>query len=112
MASDSTTTFFDELAQRGYEPALAKGSGTVRFDVVDGKRTERWLLTIDHGKLSVSHGNAGADTVVRSDRRTFDRVASGRENVMAAVLRGEISIDGDTRLVVGLQRLFPRATRR
>jgi putative sterol carrier protein len=108
MATDSTTAFFDELAQRGYDPLLARASGTVRFDVADGKRTERWLLTIKRGKLAVSHRNARADAVVKSDRRTFNRVASGRDNVMASVLRGEITVDGDTRLVVGLQRLFAR----
>jgi hypothetical protein len=112
MASDATTAFFDGLAQRGYEPLLAKASGTVRCDVADGKRTERRLLTIKRGKLALSQRNVRADTVVRSDRRTFNRVASGRDNVMAAVLRGEITIDGDTRLVVGLQRLFPRKARR
>lgn len=107
MAAD-VTTFFDELAQRGYEPSLAKASGTARFEIANGK-TERWLLTIDKGRLSVSRRNARADTVVRSDRRTFARVLSGKENVMAAVLRGEIAIEGDSRLLVGLQRLFPRA---
>ena len=103
-----TTTFFDELAQRGYEPTLAKASGTARFEIRNGK-TERWLLTVDKGRLSVSRRNTRADTVVRSDRQTFDRVAAGRENVLAAVLRGEIAIEGDSRLLVGLQRLFPRA---
>lgn len=107
MGADATT-FFDELAQRGYEPSLAKASGTARFEIANGK-TERWLLTIDKGRLSVSRRNARADTVVRSDRRTFARVLSGKENVMAAVLRGEITIEGDSRLLVGLQRLFPRA---
>jgi putative sterol carrier protein len=107
MGSD-TTTFFDELAQRGYEPLLAKASGTARFDIRNGK-SERWLVTVDKGRVSVSRRNARADTVVRSDRRTFDRLASGRENVLAAVLRGQVAIEGDSRLLVRLQRLFPRA---
>ena len=39
--SDATEQFFEELGQRGYEPLVAKFSGRVRFDVVDGRRTEQ-----------------------------------------------------------------------
>ena len=34
--TDATTEFFQELAERGHEPALEKATGTLRFDLSDG----------------------------------------------------------------------------
>lgn len=99
---------FDALAQREYEPLLEKTVGSARFEVVDGKQTERWHVTIDKGHIRVSRRNARADTVVRGSRKSFQRAAAGRLNAMAAVLRGELVLEGDPRLLVRLQRLFPR----
>ena len=112
MGSDPTTAFFDELAQRGYDPMLGDVVGSARFEVVDGKRSERWLVTIDKGRVTVSRKNTRPQTTVRSSRATFDRAAAGTLNVMAAVLRGEIEIGGDPRLLVRLQRLIPRPSGR
>ena len=109
--SDAITEFFAELGRRGHEPLLENASGSARFDVTGGKRTERWLLTIDKGDLAVSRTNAAADCVVRVDRAAFERAVKGKFNLMAAALRGELTIDGDPRLLVLLQRLFPRPSR-
>ncbi len=108
MRRDSTAEFFDELAGRGYEPLLRKVTGSARFDVVSGKRTERWLLSIDEGNVRVSRGDTAAGTLLRADKASFDRMVVGELNFMAAVLRGEVTVEGDPRLVVRLQRLFPR----
>jgi len=110
--SDPIAEYFAELGRRGHEPLLEKAKGSARFDVVDGKRTERWLLTIDRGNLRVSRKNAAADCVLRVDRPTFERAVSGKLNLMAAVLRGEVAVGGDLRLLVRLQRLMPRPSRR
>ena len=37
-SADPTVRFFDQLSRRGHEPLLRKLSGSVRFDIVDGKR--------------------------------------------------------------------------
>jgi hypothetical protein len=110
--SDAIEEFFAELGRRGHEPLLENASGSARFDVADGKRTERWLLTIDKGDLGVSRKNAAADCVVRVDRPALERAVNGKHNLMAAALRGEFTLDGDPRLLVHLQRLFPRPSRR
>lgn len=113
----ATAEFFDELGRRGYEPLLRKAKGSVRFDLVDGKRIDRRLVTIDKGNLTVSRKNVAADCVICADEALFGRVAAGELNAVAAVMRGELAVDGDWRLVVLIQRLFPgprkaRATRR
>ena len=110
--SDSIAEFFTELGNRGHEPLLEQTKGSARFDVADGKRTERWLLTIDRGTLRVSRRNAAADCVLRVDRASFERAVNGKLNLMAAALRGEVAVGGDPRLLVLLQRLFPRPSRR
>ena len=103
-----TAGFFDELASRGHEPLLRKVTGSARFDVVTRVRTERWLVTIDKGDIRVSRENGPADSVLRADKASWDRAVAGELNLMAAVLRGEVAVEGDPRLVVRLQRLFPR----
>jgi putative sterol carrier protein len=108
VTPDPTKEFFEELGRRGHEPLLRKATGSARFDLVAGGRTERWLLTIDKGDIRVSRRNAAADCVLRADRASFDRAVTGELNVMAAVLRGEVAVGGDPRLLVLLQRLFPR----
>jgi hypothetical protein len=111
LTSDSTAEFFEELGSRGHEPLLGKATGSARFDVLDAGRTQRWLLTIDKGDIGVSRRNAAADCVVRADKAFFDRAVAGERNFLAAVLRGEVGIEGDPKLLVLLQRLFPRPSR-
>ena len=108
---DPTARFFSDLAERADEPLLRKAKGSMRFDIVDGRRTRRWLVTVDGGALEVSSGNADATCVARVDKAVFDRVATGRLNAVAAVLRGEMALEGDWRLLVRMQRLFPSPPR-
>jgi putative sterol carrier protein len=110
--SDSIAEFFAELGRRGHEPLLEKARGSARFDVADGRRTERWLVTIDKGDLRVSRRNAAADCILRLDRSSLERAVAGKLNLMAAVLRGEVGIGGDERLIVLLRRLFLKPPRR
>ena len=108
----ATRDFFDMLKRRGHEPLLRKSRGTVRFEIVDGKRIERFNVTVDRGDLTVSGRSVRAQGVVRADRALFERIATGELNPIAAVLRGELAIEGDWRLLVLLQRLFPSPPRK
>ncbi len=103
---DATATFFDGLEALGHVPALEKVSGTLRFDLKNGKRTTRWLVTIDKGDIAVSHRNAKADCVVRAEKTVFERIARGEQNAMAALLRRAVEIEGDEALLLPFQRLF------
>jgi len=107
--ADPTTEFFEELGRRGHEPLLEKATGNVRFDLSDGKKTDRWLVAVTRGDLAVSRRHVRADCVVSADRALFDGVASGKTNAMAALLRGAMAVEGDVRLLVAFQRLFPGA---
>lgn len=105
--TDPTAEFFAKLGQRGHEPLLQKATGSVRFEIVDGTKTDRWLLTVDKGALGVSRKGGASENVIRADRGLFDRVVTGEQNAVAALLRGELAIEGDWRFMVLVQRLFP-----
>jgi putative sterol carrier protein len=103
----ATEEFFNDLGQRGHEPLLEKATGTLRFDLARGKRTDRWHVAISKGDIAVSRRNSAADCVVRMDGAVFDDLAGGEENAMAALLRGLITVEGDDELVALFQGLFP-----
>ena len=105
--SGATAAFFGELADRGHEPLLENTKGTLRVELADGKRIDRWLVEVDNGDVAVSRKNAKADCTVRAKKELFDGIAGGKVNATAAVLRGALTIDGDVELLVRLQRLFP-----
>lgn len=104
---DATTDFFDGIAARQRVPLLERASGTLRVELAKGAKKERWLVSIDKGNVAVSHRNIGADCTMRAPKELFDRVATGEVNALAAVLRGEIELEGDSELLVLFQRLFP-----
>lgn len=105
--SSSAATFFDALARRGQEPLLRRAAGTLRFDLTDHGRAEHWFVALRHGEVDVSRGSDPADAVVRVNAETFEGMVAGRVNAMAAVLRGEIEVEGDLGLVLLFQRVFP-----
>ena len=106
--SDDVVEFFEELGQRGHEPLLAKVTGRVRFDLVDGGgTTDRWLVAVDKGDTVVSHQGGPAACTIQAERALFERLCRGEENAMAAVLRGALVCTGDVELLYAIQRIFP-----
>jgi putative sterol carrier protein len=109
QAADPTARFFAELAGQAHEPLLRKASGSTRFDIVDGRKKRSWIVRVERGDIAVTRAAGSADCVIRANKALFDKIVSGRENAVAAVLRGDVQIDGDWRLLVRMQRLFPGA---
>jgi putative sterol carrier protein len=99
--------FFQELAHAGPQPLLARVSGSIRIEVVDGDTCERFRVDVQKGVVKVSRRNARADAVIRIQRALCDDIVTGRENAMAAMLRGELVPEGDLRLVMSFSRVFP-----
>ena len=109
--ADATAEFFAALVERGHEPLLENATVTVRFDLKQGKKTDRWLVSVVKGDLAVSRQNLRADCVASADKALFDNIVSGKTNALAAMLRGAISIEGDTQPLVLFQRLLPGPSR-
>jgi putative sterol carrier protein len=105
--TDATTEFFDSLRARGHEPLLAKGKGSLRFDIIDGQQTEHWFVTIDKGDVGVAQEGSNPTCRVQSSKHLFDRVIRGDTNAMAATIRGEVTVEGDAALLLMFSRLLP-----
>ena len=99
--------FFEELGRGEHGPLLAKVTGRVRFDLVEGGRPDRWLVALDRGDTTVWHKGGPADCTIRAERALFERLCRGEENAMAAVLRGALVCSGDVELFFAIQRIFP-----
>lgn len=105
--SDPTAVLFERLSHAGRVNALAEVDGTVRFDLSLGDRIDNWLVTVRHGEITASHGGGDADCVVQLDKDLFDRMVTGQANAMTALLRADMIVTGDVKLLVLLERLLP-----
>jgi putative sterol carrier protein len=105
--TDVVEEFLIALADRGYEPLLAKTSGALAIHLVGGPHPDRWVMAVDKGNVTVAREGLAADATITLDRSLFERMVQGRANAMAAVLRGAAKIDGDLDLLLAIQRVFP-----
>jgi ubiquinone biosynthesis protein UbiJ len=64
-------------------------------------------VAIDEGDIAVSRKSGQTDCNVRSSKALFGEIVAGRENALAAVLRGAIEVDGDPELLMLFQRILP-----
>jgi len=103
--AEPTRDFFTGLAEQ-HQPLLASMTGVIRFDLVDGERTEHWYVDIRKGDITVSHSGPEPDCTVTTDLATFEAIVSGKMNAMAALLRGAIEIEGRFALMTAVQRFF------
>ncbi len=106
MASAVAAEFFDALAADP-PPMFGTLNGTLRFDISTGDDVESWHVTIEHGTVIVSRDPSVADSIVRAHARLFDDIVSGRANAVAAVLRGDLGVEGNPHLLNVFQRAFP-----
>jgi putative sterol carrier protein len=86
---------------------LQEATGSVRFDLLHDDQIDHWLVVLDAGQTAVSRDDVSADCVVRTEKALFDGIACGEVNAMAALLRGELTAEGDLELLMLVQRLFP-----
>ena len=110
--TDATTEFFDELAA-GPRAAAREGDrdGALRPRST-ADRPQHWLVSIVEGRhRGVAEERARRLRRADATRRSFDGIASGRENAIAAVLRGAVGIEGDLELLMLFERLFPGPAR-
>jgi len=99
--------FFAGLAQPGHLATFEGESATLRFDVIDGDRVDRWYVSVADGDVTVTRRNSPADVVVRIQRPDVEAILAGRLNAQAALLRGLMTFDGDVAALMMFQRCLP-----
>ena len=102
--SDTTQTFFERLAKRGYEPLLHSVSGTIQCDIEDAGS---WFVVVKNGSLTVNKNTAEANCVIACSREDFERMVMGKQNPTTLFMQGKMIITGDIVLAQMFQRLFP-----
>ena len=107
LTSDPVGQFFRMLAAPGHLTTFEGESATLRFDVADGHRVDRWYLTVADGDVTVTRRNSAAAVVVRIQRPDFEAMVTGRLNAQAALLRGLMTVDGDIAALMMFQRCLP-----
>jgi hypothetical protein len=105
--SDPTARLFARISRLGRVDALADVDGRLRFDVHAGDRVEHRAIIVHRGQITVAGEVTDPDCVVDVDKELLDRMAAGQSNAMTALLRGDMMITGDVRLLVLLERLLP-----
>jgi len=106
-AADPVTQFFAALDEPGHLATLEGDSTVIRFDVLDGKKAERWHVSIARGEVAVTHDDRPADATVRIDRRHFEAMVTGYLNAQAAFLRGLFACEGSVGALMSFQRCLP-----
>jgi len=105
---DTISDFFQKLGERPQQALLGHMRGAVRFDVRgDQGQVDQWVVAVDSGAVTVSHGNAEVDCAIGADRALLESLIKGQANAMSAVLRGELRCSGDVEMLLTIQRIFP-----
>ena len=76
-----------------------------RINTDDGRS---FLLTLDHGRLSLEERGGAADCVLSCSMETFHRLLSGESNILTAFMRSEVRMSGklpEARLLYRFLRL-------
>ena len=91
------------------QPLLANTIGTLLFEVRDRDDTAWALVSVDKGRVDVEDIDSArdADATVHAELPLLEAIAQGRANAMAAILRGEMRVEGDAELLMDFQRIFP-----
>jgi hypothetical protein len=105
--SDPTARLFERISRIGRVDALADVEGSLRFDLHMGDRVERRTIVVHYGQITVVQDGGEPDCVVELDKSLLDRMATGQANAMTALLRADMMVTGDVRLLVLLERLLP-----
>lgn len=108
--SIATRSFFAELNSDSTRQVPPGSNGTLRFDVRDGDRTERWLLRFRDGQVRADLSDSAADCVVTIDRELFERILGGEDGLEPAFVRHAFTVEGLLPLLLSFRWLLPDMT--
>jgi predicted lipid carrier protein YhbT len=105
--ADSMADFLDDLHERGHDQRLERTTARLRFEVLDDGKPRYWRVSIKKGNVTVTRDDGEADVSLRGDQALFDDIVRGKANMMASVIRGALTFEGDPLPLYAFQRLLP-----
>ena len=99
----ATAACFEDLEQRGYEPALRTVSGMVRFEI-EGEGS--WQVAVSRGAIMVVNGEAPAHCTVAIAADDFVAIVRGTLDPLTAALQGRVHFTGNAALALVTLRIF------
>ncbi|MEU4570456.1 glycogen debranching N-terminal domain-containing protein [Micromonospora sp. NPDC023956] len=110
-AFDRIDRFFAGLAESAPGRLPPAPHGSIRFDVVDvdGEATV-WFAHVRAGQVRVDRAGGRVDCVVEIRPEMFVRLLDGKDHVVAMLLRGVLSVEGDLSLLLTFRCLLPPGT--
>jgi hypothetical protein len=105
--TDVIGDFFASLAAPGHLATFEGESATLRFDVTDGDKIDRWHVTVSDGDTTVVRRKDPADVVIGIAGDRMAELVTGRLNAQAALLRGLLSFAGKPAVAMMFQRCLP-----
>jgi putative sterol carrier protein len=103
-AEPQVLEIIDKLKANPFTERLSRVSGSYLFDVED---VGAWRIAVDHGKLTVEDGGTDADCIIHCNADYFARLASGKQNLVTAMMQGQVEIEGDLALAQKLSGILP-----
>jgi hypothetical protein len=99
--------FFATLPARA--PGVLRGptTGSLQLDLTSGNRTEHWYVRLTPGAVRVSREQQPADATFTVSSALFEKLVTGREAGMAALLRNEATFSGNVVLFLVFRRFLP-----
>ena len=103
----SMEEFFQQL--QGHRKMLAdRIDASIRIDIDMGAGcTQGWRIRVHDDEVETTRDSRDADCVLRGTKEVVERVISGETGIVAALLRNDVTISGETGLFYVLRKLLP-----
>ena len=94
--------------QRSFRPERAAAfSGAIEYRLHSNGKSISWVIRIEGGKAIAKPGSAAQPAVIlRMSVPTFARLSAGVLDPIAAVMEGNLTAEGDLRLMNRLGEMF------
>jgi putative sterol carrier protein len=103
QSARSARELFDLLARRLHDTSALLPQMACRFDVAG---VASWRISVDRGRVAVKESRERADLALQLPEELLLEIVSGKKNLLAAIMRGEVVVDGDMAYAPALLRLL------
>jgi len=104
--TDVTEAFYDRLRMLGRVAMLARVTGSLRVEIIDGRKTSRTQIWVRRGEVSIGAPSGAADCTMVAPRHVWEALVTGEFQPMPTFLRGALQATGDPAMLVLMRRLF------